>query len=106
MKTGDLAAIDRNLFVRRCVSCGYDGRLLRTPSLERCPRCGEDLTRRPPRSYAEMEGLIGQPVRLAGPSRVPRDYYESRVIQRWIMFLFVVCLGLIAFSFLAASALP
>ena len=106
MKTGDLADIDRKLFVRRCVSCGYDGKLLRTPDLERCPRCGTNLADRPPRSYAEMEGLMGQPVRLASPARAPRDYYESRVIQRWILFLFLVCLGLVAFSFLAASALP
>ncbi len=48
------------LKTRTCLSCGYDG-----PSLQgrrahitvSCPCCGQDLYARPPRSYAEMEGL-------------------------------------------------
>jgi len=46
---------------RRCLYCGYDGRILQGERREHtwlCPRCGEDLYARPPRSYAEMEGLV------------------------------------------------
>jgi hypothetical protein len=45
---------------RLCLGCGFDGPALQGGSgedLSRCPRCGEDLCARPPRSYAELEGL-------------------------------------------------
>lgn len=52
--------VPARLKTRTCLSCGYDG-----PSLQvrrgrialSCPCCGQDLNARPPRSYAEMEGL-------------------------------------------------
>ncbi|MBL0926152.1 MAG: hypothetical protein IBJ11_00680 [Phycisphaerales bacterium] len=43
-----------------CLGCGYQGRELRAGaelSTFLCPRCGEDWYARPPRSYAELEGL-------------------------------------------------
>ena len=43
-----------------CLGCGFDGRGLQTGHTEpawKCPKCGADLYSRPPRSYAEMEGL-------------------------------------------------
>ena len=43
-----------------CLSCGYDGNAIqghRAESTYACPNCGEDLYARPPRSYAELEGL-------------------------------------------------
>jgi hypothetical protein len=52
---------------QRCVRCGYDGDAVqarRTAAGERrgstlliCPNCQQDLYTRPPRSYAELEGL-------------------------------------------------
>lgn len=43
-----------------CLSCGFDGRSLQSEHRETgwvCPRCGTDLYSRPPRSYADLEGL-------------------------------------------------
>lgn len=45
---------------RLCLTCGYrGGRIQRHLRLVgyRCPKCGQDLYARPPRSYAEMEGF-------------------------------------------------
>src|ERR1043165_7742892 len=60
MRTKARRKVPARLKTRTCLSCGYDG-----PSLQRhrghaafsCPCCGQDLDARPPRSYAEMEGL-------------------------------------------------
>lgn len=43
-----------------CLACGFDGGALQSDHREGvwvCPRCGSDLYARPPRSYAELEGL-------------------------------------------------
>lgn len=43
-----------------CLDCGFDGPELQPSSRSLtfvCPGCGSDLYARPPRSYAEMEGL-------------------------------------------------
>jgi hypothetical protein len=43
-----------------CLCCGHAGRTLqgdRGLTTFECPSCGEDLYARPPRSYAELEGL-------------------------------------------------
>ena len=96
--------IKNDLFVRRCVACGYDGALLRGGLAERCARCGCDLRQRPARSYAEMEGLIGQPVALE------RSWWpgvrEQRLIQRWLAFMFLVMCGLLVLVYLFAAAMP
>lgn len=45
---------------RMCLSCGFDGASIQSDSREhgwQCPRCNADLYARPPRSYAELEGL-------------------------------------------------
>lgn len=52
------------LTCRRCLSCGYDGQELQGPLgalTFNCPACDEDLYARPPRSYAELEGLDEPP---------------------------------------------
>lgn len=55
-----------------------------------CPRCGCDFAERPPRSYAEMEGIeLG--ARPAAP--VDAQTLESRMVERWLAFLFVVIIG-------------
>jgi predicted RNA-binding Zn-ribbon protein involved in translation (DUF1610 family) len=46
--------------LKTCLNCGHDGPELqgeRGHALFVCPCCGQDLYARPPRSYAEMEGL-------------------------------------------------
>lgn len=91
------------LHTRRCVGCGYDGALLRGGQAERCARCGCDLAKRPPRSYAEMEGLVGQPVILDAP--LTPDRRQERVLQRWIAFLFLAALFIILLCSLSIAAL-
>lgn len=66
-------------------------------SHDACPRCGTDLDERPPRSYAEMEGLletVERPVvlRCAG-------WQERRIVERWLAFGFlaaVIGIGMLA----------
>lgn len=56
-----------------CLACGYDGRIIqagRSDPAWQCPQCGADLYARPPRSYAEMEGLEDLAPPTPGPSRV------------------------------------
>lgn len=101
------------MLVRRCVACGYDGGLLNAGLAERCARCGVDLRERPAMSYAEMEGLLGQPLEvrdIAGGSNTSqldrRPHYQQSIIQRWLAFLFLAMVGLVAFVYLAAAAVP
>jgi hypothetical protein len=107
---GRVRTLDRDLLVRRCVSCGYDGSLLLAAQAERCVRCGCDLRERPPRSYAEMEGLLGQPLSTDPVTADDADSFEvlrgreQRLVQRWLAFLFVVMLGLICLVCLSAEA--
>jgi hypothetical protein len=100
---GKVRTINRDLFVRRCVGCGYDGALLHAGRAERCARCGCDLRLRPARSYAEMEGILGQPLRL-DTDAAPRA--EHRLIQNWLVFLFLSMFGLMMTAYLAAAAMP
>jgi hypothetical protein len=101
---GKVKSLDTRLLARRCVSCGYDGALLRNGDVRRCPRCDCDLQKRPARSYAEMEGLIGQPMILHTP--IFRDRSEPNVMHRWLAFLFLwaMLLGAIACLSVAAMA--
>ncbi len=103
-----------HLFVKRCVACGYECRMLDHTAA--CLRCGCDLVERPPRSYAEMEGIVD----LAPQARSPREMRESRwldqpdslpamesnqTIKRWLLFLILSILLLITIAALAAAAL-
>jgi hypothetical protein len=100
----NVRSFNRDLFVRRCVCCGYDGALLKAGLADRCARCGCDLMDRPARSYAEMEGLIGQPALIEAPTAIRRA--SAQFIQRWLVFLFVVLLGLLSLAYLAQAAIP
>lgn len=54
-------ALSRRLTRRTCLKCGHHGPLLQGAvglTTRVCPGCGADLCARPPRSYAEMEGLV------------------------------------------------
>lgn len=101
---GRLKTQQHRLLTRRCLSCGFDGTCIRTRQVDACPSCGCDLNERPPRSYAEMEGLLGQPLTLDAP--MTTEVRESRVIQRWLAFLFVAAVGLLAIVALSAAAVP
>ena len=100
---GKVKTLNRRIFVRRCVACGYDGALLRGGRAERCARCGCDLKERPARSYAEMEGLIGQPVTIDSPMSEPRK--QERLVNRWLSFVFFAMLGLVGLIYLAAATM-
>lgn len=101
--------VNRDLFVRRCVCCGYDGALLRDGRARRCVRCGNDLVQRPARSYAEMEGLVG----IASPGAAPSARREAsgapatmRVVQHWLAFIFIVLMGVVLLAYLVRAAVP
>jgi hypothetical protein len=98
--SGKLGTLERRLFMRRCVACGYDGALLRGGEAERCARCGCDLLARPARSYAEMEGFVTQrPQRPWGPQ--PQD----RLLPRWLAFLFIAAVCVTTLGYLATAVL-
>ncbi|UCD76702.1 MAG: hypothetical protein JSV91_07200 [Phycisphaerales bacterium] len=99
-----MKTLDHTMFVRRCVACGYDGALLQGGRAARCARCGCDLRERPARSYAEMEGFIGQPVILDSPREHPVP--QEKLIHRWLAFLFFALLMLIGIAYLSSAALP
>jgi len=57
-------ALREELARKTCLACGYHGRELqgeRGRLTFSCPSCGDDLYARPPRSYAEMEGITPTP---------------------------------------------
>lgn len=109
---GKLKTIDHRLLTRRCVRCGYDGILSRDhvrPHLgsRRCPRCDCDLSERPPRSYAEMEGLLGHPLVIESPRIIrPPLANEQNLIQRWLAVLFCAMMLIVLIVCLSAAAMP
>jgi hypothetical protein len=84
---------------RCCCACGYNGRFAQVgPDRAResgahCPRCGCDFSERPPRSYAEMEGIDLNPGAATDPARGRPDL-EARFVERWLAFVFVLLLAL------------
>jgi hypothetical protein len=104
---GKVKHMDHHLLRRRCVCCGYDGPSIRLALQQdlaaECPQCGCDFLERPPRSYAEMEGLLGQPVTINAP--LISAERQQRLIHRWLAFLFVTLIGMIALGYLAAAAM-
>jgi len=76
--------------VPRCVRCGL---VIRTAGLDACPRCSTDFDERPPRSYADMEGLLEgaePPVVLKRPA-----WQERRIVERWLVVGFVAAVGVV-----------
>jgi hypothetical protein len=104
---GRTKALDHHLLRRRCVSCGYEGPAVHQSRsrcvIAECPQCGCDFHERPPRSYAEMEGLLGQPVTINAPTMSSER--QQRLIHRWLAFLFVTLIGMIALAYLVAAAM-
>ena len=81
-------ALVRRHVRRRCVQCGLSAEAIPASSLYECPRCGCDLAARPPRSYADMEGLR----ELDGPSPAALDaMVRARAEAAAARWLVVVC---------------
>lgn len=102
---GNVKSLNHRLLLRRCLDCGYDGPQLHGGRIDLCPRCGCDLQKRPPRSYAEMEGLLGTPMSVDRLTPDSIDRCNDGLIQRWLAFLFMAMLGMVAFAYLSAEAL-
>jgi hypothetical protein len=78
-----------------CLACGFDGQALqhlRYAECIACPRCGEDLGARPPRSYAELEGLDEDAGPILRPTRGPQPIRPhgpwqrlAGAIRRWLI---------------------
>lgn len=102
---GSIPALPGRHRLLRCVQCGVRGDSLLVQGLDVCPACGCDLLARPPRSYAEMEGLdeepIEEPLRSDGGLQARVDAAASR----WLLLLLGVMtggLGMVAFMLLTA----
>lgn len=85
----------------RCLDCGTACR--HGAARQRCAGCGRDLQDRAPRSYAEMEGLIEQPVDPA-PVDAFRAWRDAVTLERWLLTLFTAAV-LLAFGAHALGAL-
>lgn len=105
-----IRAKDRSrLHRRQCVACGYSGRFVDRANQPHCPRCSCDFAARPPKSYAEMEGLDeAEPAthrrHRAGASVEPTR--EWRLVERWLVFLFLASMVAISLLALTIAALP
>lgn len=99
--SGNLRTLDRRMLVRRCVACGSEGAQLQGAVARRCARCGCDLRRRPPRSYAEMEGLLG--LSAPPPEEISQQRGQERMLHRWLAFLFFTLLAMVAMMSLASA---
>ena len=118
----------RSIHRRICVRCGCDGRAIERAAAAGtgeawCPNCGCDLLRRPPRSYAEMEGLViasaglGEPmlppggpvpaVPLPNAAEKARQAFLHR-FEKCLAVLFIMAVGFVAvthFVYLGLTAL-
>ena len=80
--------LETTILLQRCVCCGSE--VTRIPATYRCLHCDCDFDHRPPRSYAEMEGI--QTVRQT-PSpeyRAWSEWREQALVERWLWFLFTL----------------
>lgn len=91
-----------HLYARRCVCCGHDTPTFRESTAPACESCGCDFLERPPRSYAEMEGLIWQRRPMPKPIR-ESIFAPERVMRRWLILMFLFTFGLISIILLAAA---
>jgi hypothetical protein len=55
-----------------------------------------------------MEGLLGTPVLVRNPKERPQRQRSANdgLLQRWLAFLFLAMLGLMAIVYLSAAAIP
>jgi len=93
---------------RRCVGCGLRAELRVTEGgAERCPRCGVDWSVRPPRSYAELEGLETAAVLRAavghGDEKRGRQVSRTGRVLRGLEVGLFVLLVLVALAIASAN---
>jgi len=75
------STIQARHLARRCVQCGCERP---TSALaHQCVECGCDLVERPPRSYAEMEGLVEAAV--ARPEDPFVVWRRTAMLERWLL---------------------
>lgn len=85
---GSKERLDLHHRLVRCVRCGHRSEELLAPDTEECPSCGCNLHARPPRSYAEMEGLDQAPA-LPDIDHGVQDRLDAAA-TRWVMLLCAV----------------
>jgi len=73
-------------------------------ALGNCATCGCDFHERPPRSYAEMEGLVD--FSEAAGSEVLGEWYRTLAFERWLLTAFTVVLVTALLVHAGASLLP
>lgn len=98
----EIETFGRRHLRRRCVQCGLAAEAPGREPSARCPRCGCDHAERPPRSYAEMEGLF----ELAEPRPTADIVTRARAdaaAGRWLAVVALV--GLASMLTLAAAVL-
>jgi hypothetical protein len=76
--------IERHHLCRRCMQCGRELSPVATP--ERCVGCGCDFDERPPRSYAEMEGLVELSVEPGTDAFL--QWRQTVTLERWLLTAF------------------
>ena len=85
-----IRTLEARHIVPRCVRCGL---VIRTAELDACPRCAIDFEERPPRSYADMEGLregVEPPVVMRRPA-----WHERRIVERWLVVGFLAAIAIV-----------
>lgn len=96
------SVIQARHLARRCVQCGVDHP---SSSLQHeCVHCGCDLVERPPRSYAEMEGLVEA---VPAPTEDPfTSWRRAATFERWLLTAFTAAVLVAFLVHAAASAWP
>ena len=96
----NLQAAGAKLIVRMCVSCGSP--VLDHEIYQACSSCGCAFAQRPPRTYAEMEGLNGNEQTYDVPEAGTYEAWrEQRLVERWLWFIFATGLVVSAMLFIA-----
>ena len=91
---------EARVLMQRCLACGEAVDFEESLMVE-CDQCGCDFLDRPPRSYAEMEG-IDSPVEIVSPTvHAWTTWREQMLVERWLWFLFglglLVVVAMLAF---------
>jgi len=97
------STIQARHLARRCVQCGsqHPASVLR----HECVHCGCDLVERPPRSYAEMEGLV-EVVAPAVAEDPFMSWRRTATFERWLLTAFTAVVLVAFLVHAAASAWP
>ena len=94
------STIQARHLARRCLQCGAAHPA--SAVHHECVHCGCDLAERPPRSYAEMEGLVE--VAARAPFQDPfTSWRRAATFERWLLTAFTAAV-LVAFLVHAAAS--